>query len=427
MRALDITSQKVMEKIIIKGRLFLSSGALEFRRMKTVKSHWTKKLDQCNLQANKDFGAASSSPQADIICIYPQKRFRQGHVGHVKTGSTELTAVHFNSQEWTTGKGTDPVDRENKFAVNGKASKLLQMRTFGALPVHEALLEESISRDFTGWPKQFVQNGVAGAEDWQQVGGALPDSAQPPVTLGERAGERRPPRSFPGASEQCSGWTLEPKGSVREPDGGNFINRREDPEAKQQTTSFQLHPGAAAEPVTRLRAKAARSGSAPPPRPGDWRRRRGAEHVTSTRFPPPPSGFSLTHRPRPPSPFPHCLSAGWRGRVSRLERRPTCISSAKPAAGGGVRRRRAGAASSVSRRGPLPELRRVPATLGAAAGTKEDPAAAAAAPPQPAALTRSRPAAAAANSGLPAPASLRARPGPTAPASRASPVPAAEG
>lgn len=45
---------------------------------------------------------------------------------------------------------------------------------------------------------------------------------------------------------------------------------------------------------------------------------------------------------------------------------------------------------------PLPELRRVPATLGAAAGTKKDPAAAAAAaPPPPAAPTRSWPAAAA--------------------------------
>ena len=68
-------------------------------------------------------------------------------------------------------------------------------RTFGALPVHEALLEESISRDFTGWPQQFVQNGVAGAEDWQQVGGALPDSAQPPVTLRERAGGRASERA----------------------------------------------------------------------------------------------------------------------------------------------------------------------------------------------------------------------------------------
>ena len=39
-RALGITSQKVMEKKIIKGNLFLSSGALEFRGMKTMKNHW---------------------------------------------------------------------------------------------------------------------------------------------------------------------------------------------------------------------------------------------------------------------------------------------------------------------------------------------------------------------------------------------------
>ena len=43
-RALGITSQKVMEKKIIKGNLFLSSGALEFRGMKTMKSHWTRCL-----------------------------------------------------------------------------------------------------------------------------------------------------------------------------------------------------------------------------------------------------------------------------------------------------------------------------------------------------------------------------------------------
>ena len=39
-RALGITSQKVMEKKIIKGKLFLSSGAPEFRGMETMKSHW---------------------------------------------------------------------------------------------------------------------------------------------------------------------------------------------------------------------------------------------------------------------------------------------------------------------------------------------------------------------------------------------------
>ena len=31
--------------------------------------NYNYRLDQCNFQANKDFGAARSSPQAGIICI----------------------------------------------------------------------------------------------------------------------------------------------------------------------------------------------------------------------------------------------------------------------------------------------------------------------------------------------------------------------
>lgn len=106
-----------------------------------------------------------------------------------------------------------------------------------------------------------------------------------------------------------------------------------------------------------------------------------------------------------------------------------------------MRRRQASAASSVSRRGlrsplrrllcpplasllPLPELRRVPATLGAAAGTKKYPAAAAAAAPlPPEAPTCSWPAEAVAP-GRPASPSRRPRSGPAAPASRASQAPA---
>lgn len=83
-------------------------------------------------------------------------------------------------------------------------------------------------------------------------------------------------------------------------------------------------------------------------------------------------------------------SADPRGAQSSLRARRSPSESALPAAGGGVRRRRASAASSVSRRSlrsslrlplcsplasllPLPELRRVPATLCATAGTKEGP------------------------------------------------------
>lgn len=71
-----------------------------------------------------------------------------------------------------------------------------------------------------------------------------------------------------------------------------------------------------------------RSDSAPPPRPGDWGRGRGVGQATSPRSSPPPSGFSLTHRPRPlPPSFSHCPSAGRRERVSRPDRGPVCISA----------------------------------------------------------------------------------------------------
>lgn len=102
-----------------------------------------------------------------------------------------------------------------------------------------------------------------------------------------------------------------------------------------------------------------------------------------------------------------------------------------------MRRRRASAASSVSRRSLRSSLRLplcsppLPSSHFPSSGVsrprsvllqeqKKDPVAAA--PPPPAAPTRSRPAAAA--PGRPASPSLRLRPGPTAPASRASPAPA---
>lgn len=65
-----------------------------------------------------------------------------------------------------------------------------------------------------------------------------------------------------------------------------------------------------------------------PPGPGDWGRGRGVGQATSPRSSPPPSGFSLTHRPRPlPPSFSHCPSAGRRERVSRPDRGPVCISA----------------------------------------------------------------------------------------------------
>lgn len=71
-----------------------------------------------------------------------------------------------------------------------------------------------------------------------------------------------------------------------------------------------------------------RSDSAPPPGPGDWGRGRDVGQATSPRSSPPPSGFSLTHRPRPlPPSFSHCPSAGRRERVSRPDRGPVCISA----------------------------------------------------------------------------------------------------
>lgn len=230
-----------------------------------------------------------------------------------------------------------------------------------------------------------------------------------------------------------------------------------------------------------LHEKAQQPSSAPPPgptdrAPGAWPRTR-----TSPRSPPPPpSGFSLTHGSRPLPLFSLTARAPGSELVSRPGRGAVCISyagllapgsraaspavagaaysaisgplrpqalrralhspssSAQPAACGGVRRQRASALSSVSRCGvrsslrlllgappppasllPLPELRRVPATLGAAAGTKEDPAAAAA-PPPPAAPTRSRPAAAAL--GRPAQPSRRPRPSLIVPVSRTNPA-----
>lgn len=109
-------------------------------------------------------------------------------------------------------------------------------------------------------------------------------------------------------------------------------------------------------------------------------------------------------------------------------RAPSPSDAALLAAGGGLRRRRASAASSVSRGGlrsslrllfcppttpasllPLPELRRVQATLCAAAGTKKDPAAAVA-PPLPQAFTCSPPAAAAAPERPAHPSQASARP-----------------
>nr|XP_054356141.1 WAS/WASL-interacting protein family member 2-like [Pongo pygmaeus] len=348
-------------------------------------------------------------------------------------------------------------------------SRLLS-RTFGAFPVHDALLESSISRDFTGWPKQFVQNSAAGA--LAALGGrAFPHAAQPPVTLGERTHAASCVRATLGldfgAENTCG-------------ERGGFINRK-DLEAIR-TRSSQLHPRGRL-PGQWLGSARRHSNPSRPRLPDllTGHRGRGLGPATSPRSPPPPpSGFSLTHGSRPLPLF--SLTAGAPGgeRVSRPGRGALCVSyagslapgsraaspavagaaksaisgplrpqasrralclpssSAQPAACGGVRRRRASASSSVSRCGrrsslhllfgpplasllPLPELRRVPATLGAAAGTKEDPAAAAAAaPPPPAALTRSRPAAAA--PGRPTQPSRRPRPGVIVPASRANPA-----
>lgn len=76
-----------------------------------------------------------------------------------------------------------------------------------------------------------------------------------------------------------------------------------------------------------------------PPGPGDWGRGRGVGQATSPRSSPPPSGFSLTHRPRPlPPSFSHCPSAGRRERVSRPDRGPVCISAWGSLAAGGLAR-----------------------------------------------------------------------------------------
>ncbi|XP_078201751.1 uncharacterized protein LOC144578672 [Callithrix jacchus] len=133
-------------------------------------------------------------------------------------------------------------------------------RTFGAFPGHYILLEWSISRDFTGWPKQFVQNSAAGA--LAALGTSSPErqrvssSAQPLVTLGKR---RRA------------------AGRVR------------------ATLSSTQRPNA--RPV----AGSARTDSDPAqPRLPDLlteRRGRGLGPSTSPR--PPLSGFSLTHGSRP--------------------------------------------------------------------------------------------------------------------------------